>query len=124
MRGAGLPASLRSVELQNGRRLVRARGEWADLLGRDDLREAYLDLTVETAGPDPGLAERAREEFDFLVKVHADYPRAEVERPSLDTLSLDERYAQYLLARDGVSPDEALLETFRSVMEEVGYASA
>ncbi|MDJ0961869.1 MAG: exonuclease subunit SbcD, partial [Acidimicrobiia bacterium] len=120
----GLPASLRSVELRRGRRLVRARGEWAELLGRDDLREAYLDLTVETAGPDPGLADRAREEFDFLVKVHADYPRAEVERPTLDALTLDERYAEYLLARDGVAPDESLLETFRSVMEEVGYASA
>ena len=120
----GLPASIRSIALIGGRRLVRARGEWGELLRRDDLHEAYLDLTVDTAGPDPGLADRAREEFDHLVKVRSEYPRAEVERPSLDAVSLDDRYAAYLLERDGVPAEAALLETFRSIMEEVGYASA
>lgn len=119
----GMPATIRSIVLAAGRRLVRAKGEWGDLLRRDDLAEAYLDLVVETAGPDPGLADRARDEFDFLVKVMADYPRAETERPSTESLSLDERYAAYLLDRDGVAPDSALLDTFRSVMEEAGHAA-
>ena len=73
---------------------------------------------------DPGLADRARGEFDLLVKVRAEYPRAEVEQPSLEAMSLDDRYAAYLLDRDGVAPEDALLETFRLVMEEAGYASA
>jgi exonuclease SbcD len=120
----GRPATVRSIPLEGGRRLVRATGEWGDLLRRDDLREAYLDLVVETAGPDPGLADRAREEFDYLVKVRADYPRAETERPSTASLSLDERYAAYLIDRDGIEPDPALLEAFRVVMEEAGRASA
>jgi exonuclease SbcD len=120
----GRPAAVRSIPLEGGRRLVRAAGEWGDLLRRDDLREAYLDLTVETAGPDPGLADRAREEFDHLVKVRAEYPRAETDRPSNAALSLDERYAAYLTEREGVEPDPALLEVFRTVMEEAGYASA
>ncbi len=120
----GMPASTRSVDLSGGRRLVRATGEWGDLLTRDDLREAYLDLAVETAGPDPGLADRAREEFEYLVKVRADYPRAETERPSAELLTLDERYAAYLLERDGVEASDELLDTFRSVMEEAGYATA
>jgi exonuclease SbcD len=116
----GSPASLRSIPLSGGRRLVRAAGEWGELLARDDLREAYLDLTVSTAGPDPGLAERARDEFDFLVKVRADYPRPEAERPSTEDLSLDRRYAAYLLERDSVEADPALLDAFRGIMEEVG----
>jgi exonuclease SbcD len=116
----GSPASLRSIPLSGGRRLVRAAGEWGELLTRDDLREAYLDLTVSTAGPDPGLAERARDEFDFLVKVRADYPRPEAERPSTEDLSLDRRYAAYLLERDSVEADPALLDAFRGIMEEVG----
>ena len=120
----GVPAVVRSIELTAGRRLVRATGDWGELLRRDDLREAFLDLTVETAGPDPGLADRAREEFDHLVKVRAEYPRAEAERPSTELLSLDERYAAYLLERDGVEADSELMGTFRSVMEEAGYAPA
>lgn len=113
----GLPATVRSIPLSAGRRLVRARGSWADLIARDDLREAYLDLTVETAGPDPGLADRVREEFDFVVKVQADYPRAA--DPSSERLarSLDELFHDYLLDRNGAEPDPALIDAFREVME-------
>jgi exonuclease SbcD len=119
----GRPAKVRSVPLHGGRRLVRAGGEWADLVARDDLREAYLDLTVETAGPDPGLAERAREEFDHLVKVRAEYPRADGIRPDRGHRSLDELYAAYHEAVEGVPADPELLDTFREVMEEAGYAA-
>ena len=58
---------------------MRARGEWQEIITRDDTYDSYLDLTVETAGPDPGLVDRARDEFDFLVHVRADYPRAAAE---------------------------------------------
>ena len=118
----GLPATVRSVDLRGGRRLVRARGEWADLVARDDLREAYLDLTVETAGEDPGLADRAREEFDWLVKVRAEYPRPDTEAAPAAHVSLDRHYARYL-EREGFEADEALLDAFRSLMEEAGYAA-
>ena len=119
----GLPASLRSVSLTAGRRLVRATGTWQDLLRRDDVHEAYLDLTVETAGPDPGLADRAREEFDYLVKVRAEYPRAERSEESRAGRSLDDLYALYYLERENVAPDAELMSTFRSVREEAGYPS-
>lgn len=119
----GRPATVRSVPLHGGRRLVRAAGEWPDLLRRDDLREAFLDLTVETAGPDPGLADRARSEFDFVVKVRPHYPRAERDEPSTEALALDERYAAYVFERDGVEPSAELMEAFRAVMEEAGHAA-
>lgn len=119
----GQPASVHSHPLGGGRRLIRASGEWGELLARDDLREAYLDLVVETAGPDPGLAERARSEFDHLVKVRAEYPRVEAVRASEASLTLDQRYAAYLTSRDGVEPTADLLETFRAVMEEAGHAA-
>ncbi|MCP5065165.1 MAG: exonuclease SbcCD subunit D [bacterium] len=113
----GLPATVRSVPLSGGRRLVRARGEWSDLIARDDLRDSYLDLTVETAGPDPGLADRVRDEFDFVVKVQADYPRAPDQSDSRAHRSLDEMFHDYLLERDGADPEPALLDAFREVME-------
>jgi len=120
----GLPARVRSVALSGGRRLVRASGTWQDLMVRDDLREAYLDLTVETAGPDPQLGERARGEFDFVVKVRADYPRPDTEMHDQIQHSLEELYAVYSQGETGVAPDEELLAAFRSVMEEAGHASA
>ena len=118
----GVPASVRSVPLTGGRRLVRATGAWEDLIVRDDLRESFLDLTVQTAGPDPGLANRARDEFEYLVNVRPDYPRAESERPAREGLSLDELYAAYYEDREGVAPDHSLVDAFRVVMEDAGYA--
>ncbi len=119
----GRPAKVRSVPLSAGRRLVRATGTWHDLVARDDLREAYLDLTVETAGPDTQLAERVREEFDFVVKVRAEYPRPETDAHDREARTLEELYAAYHLGEVGVRPDAELMAAFRSVMEEAGYAA-
>ena len=116
---AGRPAKVTSVELRGGRRLVRASGSWQEIIARDDVHEAYLDLTVETAGPDPALAERAREEFEHVVKVKADYPRAEGERSERGARPLDELYAAYVETDTGAPPDAELLDAFREVMEEV-----
>ena len=102
---------------------MRASGEWADILARDDVHEAYLDLTVATAGPDPGLADRAREEFDFVVKVQADYPRAETDQQSRAGRALDELYADYHRDTTGVEAPEHLMEAFRSLLEEASVAA-
>lgn len=120
----GVRATRRSVPLTAGRRLVRARGAWQDILVRDDVREAYLDLTVETAGPDPGLADRAREEFDYVVRIHADYPRAERTHDTREGKSLDELYRDYYEDTEGVPISEDLLSAFRQVMDEAANAPA
>lgn len=120
----GVLATRRSVSLNAGRRLVRAKGEWQDLITRDDLREAYLDLTVETAGPDPGLADRAAEEFDHLVRVAADYPRAETAPITATDRSLDEVYADYYRDREGVALPAEIRAAFLDVMEEAPHATA
>jgi exonuclease SbcD len=120
----GVPASVRSVALTRRRNLVRATGEWQQLLVQDDIRDAYLDLIVETAGPDPGLVDRAREEFDYLVHVRADYPRAESDEAIRAGKTLDELYDLYYLEQEGMSAPPELLQAFREVMEEVGYAAS
>lgn len=120
----GSPASVRSIALTAGRRLLRLKGEWAELIRRDDIHEGYLDLTVQTAGPDPGLVDRAHEEFDYLVHVRADYPRAETEASLRAGKALDDLYREYYMAAEGVAASEELIAGFREVMEEVGYASS
>ena len=119
----GLPAQVRSVPLKSGRPLVRASGEMSEIAARDDVRESYLDLTVETAGPDPGLVDRVRAEFDFVVSVRADYPRAELETSSLEARTLNELYAAFYENHEGVAPDDQLLAAFARVMEEADRAS-
>jgi exonuclease SbcD len=120
----GVPAATTSIPLKAGRRLVRAKGEWQQLLVRDDVRDSYVDLTVETAGPDPGLVDRARDEFEYLVHVRADYPRAEADSSARLGKTLDELYGIYYEELEGVSAPPELLKTFREVMEEAGYASS
>ena len=119
----GLLATVASVPLSGGRRLVRASGTWEEIIVRDDVREAYLDLTVETAGPDPGLADRARSEFDHVVKVKPAYPRPDDERPKRDGLALDALYGEYYTEKEGAPPPATLVAAFREVMEETDHAS-
>jgi exonuclease SbcD len=120
----GLPAAVRSVPLTGGRRLLRPRGSWAEILATDGVYEAFLDLTVETAGPDPGLSDRAREEFDFVVKVRAEYPRAESARPARAERTLVEHYADYYESTEGLQAPEELLGAFRELADEVDHAPA
>ncbi|MDH3498605.1 MAG: exonuclease SbcCD subunit D [Acidimicrobiia bacterium] len=120
----GLPASVTSVPLTTGRRLLRPKGTWQEIIAADDVYESYLDLTVETAGPDPGLADRARDEFDYVVKVRADYPRTDPDRPARSERTLVEHYADYYEEAEGVEPPDALLRAFRELQEEVEHAPA
>lgn len=116
----GLPAVVRSVPLTAGRRLRRAQGTWDEILGLDMVHESYLDLAVETAGPDPGLAARVADEFDFVVKVRAEYPRPDRERSERATMGLDEQYVEYYTELEGVPPPQPLIDAFRGLLEEAG----
>jgi exonuclease SbcD len=120
----GLPAKTRSVPLHGGRRLLRPSGPWDELLAVDGIYESYLDLVVETAGPDPGLADRARAEFDFLVRVRAEYPRAEPAAAARADRTLTELYADFYQEREGAVAPPALVAAYDEVLEEVSGASA
>ncbi len=116
----GQPATRRAVPLTAGRRLIRAEGTWDDIQARPELVDAYVDLVVHTDGPDPTLADRARQEFPYLVKVAASYPRASTDRPLRAGLGWDELYEAYVLAARDVEASPALLGAFRSVWDEAG----
>jgi len=120
----GAPATVHSVPLRAGRPLVRASGTWEELLARDDLTDAYIDLTVSTDGPDPGLAERAREAFPFLVKVRAEYERPDSARSARADLTLPELYTEFHQAEHGAPPQDEVAAAFTDIMEEVFGAPA
>ena len=120
----GLPARVRSVPIREGRPLLRPYGTWKEILATEAVDDSYLDLTVVTDGPDPGLADRARDRFEFLVKVRAEYPRAEVERRSREGRSIVDLYGDYYLIDEGVEPPAELVGTLRELVEEVAGAPA
>ena len=120
----GLPAEVRSVPITGGRPLLRPNGTWEDIVSTGGVNESYLDLTVQTTGPDPGLADRARERFEYLVKVRAEYPRAEMERKSREGRSIVDLYGDYYLGVEGVEPPTDLMRTLRELVEEVSGTPA
>lgn len=120
----GRPAAVRSVPLSAGRRLLRPEGAWEDILAMDGVYESYLDLTVHTAGPDPGLAERAFAEFDHIVNLRADYPRPDRAHEERGDRTLSQLFATYYAEREEVEAPEALLAAFDEVLEEASRATA
>lgn len=114
----GVRAVTRSIALTAGRRLKRAFGTWDQLTSRPDLVDAYVDLVVDTEGPDPGLADRARAHFPHLVKVEARYERAASERPDRSGMGWDELFGEYLRSERDTRASPELLEAFRSIHDE------
>jgi exonuclease SbcD len=122
--GPGLPAKVASIPVTRGRRLLRPNGEWEEILRTEEIYESYLDLTVQTAGPDPGLADRAHEEFDWVVRVRAEYPRIEPDPGATPHRSLGQLYGDYYRETEGLEAPVELLAAFGALLEEVEHAPA
>ena len=115
-----------SIPLVSGRPLVRAEGTWDQIDARiDELRDAYLDLTVRVGGIDADLGRRAADTFPFLVNVRPYRPPGERRaRFGGPRPSDEEQYADYYRRDTGEEPPSDLLGLFREVLEEVADASA
>ena len=119
----GIHAKTRSIPITAGRRLVQVSGPWADIAARTDLDDAFLDLGVTTTGPEPGLMDEARERFEHVVKVSADYERVEVERRGEIGRPLDELYSEYHEEAHATAAPGALMDLFREVADGVDSAA-
>ncbi len=123
----GRLATVTSIPLTSGRPLLRASGTWDELESRvDELRGAYLDLSVRVGGTDTDLARRAADLFPFLVNVRAQRPAGERTVAATRGVRPDdeELYAEFYRADTGEEPPPGLTTLFRAVMEEVGDAPA
>jgi exonuclease SbcD len=119
----GVPASVRALPLAAGRRLVRVEGSWDEITARDDLDDAYLDLVVDTTGPEPGLLDLARERFPHVVKVGTRYERTEGEPVAAAHRPLADLYREYHEHAHGQNAAPDLLAAFREIEEEVAGAA-
>lgn len=116
------PATVRSVPVTGGRPLIRVEGTWEAISARDDLDDAYLDLSVQTDGPDAGLMDAARERFPNVVKVKAEYERSRDSRPATAGRPLDDLYADYHREVHGEAASDDLMALFREISIEVADA--
>ena len=120
----GVHTTVRSVPISAGRRLVRVSGPWPDIAARTDLEEAYLDLVVATDGPEPGLIDLARDRFQHVVKVRAEYERPEIEQRGAEGKALDELYIDFHAEAYGSEPAPELMDLFREIAEEAAGAAS
>ncbi|HSM02263.1 MAG TPA: hypothetical protein VK960_07505, partial [Acidimicrobiia bacterium] len=74
---------------------------------------------VETDGPDPGLVDRAREEFGDVVKVRAEYERSGTVRAEVAGRPWRDLYAEYHEEAHHEPASGELLELFAEIREEV-----
>lgn len=118
----GRPAEVRSVPLTRGRRLRDVGGRMEELEAlQEDVGDDYLRVTLRCEGPVPGLGDEVRELLPNALDVRLEYPREDVERTEpVRGLTSREQYARYLREKDGVEPDEADLDLFEELLEEVG----
>jgi exonuclease SbcD len=119
----GVPAMVRSIPVAAGRRLVRVEGTWDEIEAMTDLGDAFLDLEVDTDGPDPGLVDRARDRFPGVVKVRARYERPANDRPATAGRPLVELYAEYHREAHGEDPSAELLAVFTDIENELADAA-
>ena len=119
----GRRAQVRSVPLSAGRRLKRVSGTWDEIDAQPELADHYLDLRVDTDGPEPGLDALARDAFPYLVKVAAVYERTAAEEATYSHLPWEDIYAEYYRLERGDDPPAELLAAFRDVQDEVSHAS-
>lgn len=115
------PARVEQVPLASGTELVRFVGTFEELEGRAaDLQGAHVHVSIQTDGPEPGLAERVRDVLPDALQVYADYERKGYDLPAREGRNLTDLYRDYWQHKKGVEPSEEVVEAFEGLLSEVG----
>jgi exonuclease SbcD len=123
----GTPARPRAVKLTAGRRLLDVRGTLDQLREQeDDYDDAFLRVTLECDGPQPGLADEVRAILPSAVEVRLEYEREDPEQRAAELRRLSPRdlFDRYYRERHGAEPDPAVMKLFDDLHEEVIGAPA
>ena len=111
----GLPVEQRTVPITAGTPLVELRGTLPEILAqREELDTAYVRVALEVEQPEPGLAERVREQVPGTVDVRLAYDREEADEQEvlLGRLAPVDLFARYYRQQHGVEAAPELLGLF------------
>lgn len=117
----GLPVEQRLVPITAGTPLVELRGTLPEVVARREaLGDAHVRVVLEVERPEPGLAERVREQVGGTVDVRLAYERdAEAETEVLlGRLAPVDLFARYYRQQHGAPPAPQLLGLFNRLYEE------
>jgi exonuclease SbcD len=117
----GRPAEHRVVPLSGGRALLEVRGSVEEVRRRaEQAGDAHLRAVLDLDAPEPGLAQRLRDEFPGIVDVRLHYAEQATSADStLAHLAPEELFVRYhRSAHGGVAPSEEMLALFRELMAE------
>ena len=109
------------IPLTKGMPLKELRGRLDEVLARaGDLGDAHVRVTLQVDAPEPGLAQRVKDQVPGAVDVRLDYPHLEEDdAPALATLAPDEQFTRYYRSQHGTEPDIDTLALFRALHDEV-----
>lgn len=117
----GLPAEVREVPVTAGRRLIEVEGTLAELEARvSGLGDAFLKVKVHADAHVPGLSDKVRAMLANALDVYVAYAVAEDAEPeaALREMTARDQFTRYMIGRNGVAPDPALLDLFDAVLDE------
>jgi len=117
----GRPARIESLPLASGRRLRSIQGALAEIEARAaDFGDDFLQVTVLTEGPAPGVSDRIRELLPNALDVRIEYPKGESpdQSAALRNLPPEEIFRQYYESHNSAPPPQALTALFRQLYEE------
>jgi exonuclease SbcD len=123
----GKPARVTERPLMCGRQLLDVKcalDEVEEHKGSED--SAFLRVTLECEGPQPGLADQVRSVLPNAIEVRLDYPREDPQSRAdqLRRLSPNELFDRYYCGRYGAEPADELMQLFNTLLEEAQGAPA
>ncbi len=123
----GQPVTHTTVPLTKGRSLAELRGSLDEVLAQhEEAGDAHLRVRLDVERPEPGLAERVRDELPNAVGVQLDYERPEDEDAveALGQLSATELFTRYYVTQHGAEPVPELIALFEELLNEVDDVQA
>jgi DNA repair protein SbcD/Mre11 len=117
---AGRPATVEEVPISAGRRLRNVRGPLDAVIQQGAAAgDAFLRVFVETTGPEPGIADRIRDELPNALDVHLVYDREDATPGAEPVSSLHPRqqFIAYYRSQHSAGPASELLEAFDEVLD-------
>ena len=124
----GRPVTQTAVPLTAGRPLAELRGSLDEVRAQaESVGDAHLRVRLDVERPEPGLAERVRDELPNAVDVRLEYELPDdgaEEAEALGQLGPDELFTRYYRAQHSADPAPELLALFGELLAEAEGAHA